>query len=209
MSIININNDILELTCGYQNCYTSQILIFCGYLKVREYLYTRVTIWVNAISNHIDTKAFLPRCQGSYMVYRPKWYWKQTMQSNHPYPTGIKKCKTSLSIPKWYQKQIIWVQHWFELIKTSLDIQTYPGWLFSGVQGIGDALQQHVPCCQSRRAQKRHFQQQQCSQELPFVKSDLWMVPFLLSLQESPARHSTICKQSTRIGGIKLSVCTT
>ena len=36
VSIININNDdIKEPTCGYQNCNTSQILIFGGYVRVR------------------------------------------------------------------------------------------------------------------------------------------------------------------------------
>ena len=39
-SIININLGIKEPTCGYQNCHTSQILVFGGYVKVRESLYT-------------------------------------------------------------------------------------------------------------------------------------------------------------------------
>ena len=74
VSIININNGIKEPTHGYQNCNTSQILIFGGYVKVRESLYTRVIIWVNTILNHIDTREFLPRYEGSCNVYRPKWY---------------------------------------------------------------------------------------------------------------------------------------
>ena len=38
--IININIGIREPTGGYQNCHTSQILVFDGYVKVRESLYT-------------------------------------------------------------------------------------------------------------------------------------------------------------------------
>ena len=37
---------------------TNQILIFYGYVKVRDSLYTRVTIWVKAILNHIDPRQF-------------------------------------------------------------------------------------------------------------------------------------------------------
>ena len=47
---------IKEPTYGYQNHNTNQILIFGGYVKVRESLYTRIIIWVNTILNHIDTK---------------------------------------------------------------------------------------------------------------------------------------------------------
>ena len=57
-----------------QNCDTSGILIHGGYLKVRESLYARVIIWVNTILNHIDARAILPRCEGSCMIYKPKWY---------------------------------------------------------------------------------------------------------------------------------------
>ena len=37
--MVSINNGIIEPTYGYQNCYTSQILIFGGYLKVRIFVY--------------------------------------------------------------------------------------------------------------------------------------------------------------------------
>ena len=52
VSIININNGINEPTHGYHN--TSQNLTFCGYVKVRESLYTQVLIWVTTILNDID-----------------------------------------------------------------------------------------------------------------------------------------------------------
>ena len=52
---------IKEPIHGHQNCYTNQILIFGGYVKVKESLYTRVIIWVNTILNHIDTSTILPR----------------------------------------------------------------------------------------------------------------------------------------------------
>ena len=60
-SLININNGIKEPTCGYQNCKSCQILIFGGYIKVRESLYTLIIIWFNTFVNHIDTRAILPR----------------------------------------------------------------------------------------------------------------------------------------------------
>ena len=77
VSILNINNGIQMPTHEYQNCNTSQILIFIGYNTVRESLYMQV--WVNIILDlhHIDTRAILPRYEGSFMVYRPNWYPKQ------------------------------------------------------------------------------------------------------------------------------------
>ena len=56
VSIINIKNGIKELTRRYQNCNTSQILLFGGYVKVRESLYTRASIWVTTILSHIDSR---------------------------------------------------------------------------------------------------------------------------------------------------------
>ena len=35
--------------------------MYNGYVKVREFLYTQVIIWVNTILNHIHTKLILPR----------------------------------------------------------------------------------------------------------------------------------------------------
>ena len=55
VSIFNINNGIKEPTRGYQNCNISHILIFCGYVMVRESLCTRVIIWVNTMLNHIES----------------------------------------------------------------------------------------------------------------------------------------------------------
>ena len=71
--IIHINHGIKEHTCEYQNCNTSQILIFGEHVKRRKSLYTRATIWVNIIINHINT---VFRYEGSCMVYRPKRYQK-------------------------------------------------------------------------------------------------------------------------------------
>ena len=68
--LININNGIKEPTRGYQYCKSSQILIFGGYVKVRESLYTLVIIWVKIFVNHIfDTRAILRRYGVSCMVY--------------------------------------------------------------------------------------------------------------------------------------------
>jgi hypothetical protein len=62
-SILIVYNDIKELTHGYQNYITSQMLIFGGYVKMRKSLYTRVTIWDNImILNLNDTVS--PRYEG-------------------------------------------------------------------------------------------------------------------------------------------------
>ena len=52
----------------------SQILIFSGHVTVRESLNTQG--WVNIILDldYIDTKAFSPRYEDSFMVYRPDRY---------------------------------------------------------------------------------------------------------------------------------------
>ena len=59
--ISNSNNAIKEPTHRYQICEIGQILIFGGYLKVRESLHTQVIICVNIVWNHIDTMAILPK----------------------------------------------------------------------------------------------------------------------------------------------------
>ena len=45
VSIVNIDNGIKEPTGGYCNCNTNQILIFGGYVKVRNFLYTQIIIF--------------------------------------------------------------------------------------------------------------------------------------------------------------------
>ena len=70
----NINIGVKEPIHGYQNCNTTKILIFGGYVKVRESLYIRVTIWVNTILHHIRT--IVPRYEGSCIVYRSEYYQK-------------------------------------------------------------------------------------------------------------------------------------
>ena len=67
---ININNGIKEPT----HCNTSQIHMFCGYVKVRESFYTQLISCVNTVPNHSDTKLILPRYECSCMMYRPEWY---------------------------------------------------------------------------------------------------------------------------------------
>ena len=67
-----MNTCIKEPTCGYQNCNTNQILIFGGYLKVKESLNTQVIIWANIILKHIDTKRAIPKYVSFRMVSRPK-----------------------------------------------------------------------------------------------------------------------------------------
>ena len=68
-SIININNDIKNLSGGN----TNQILIFGGCFKMRESLDTCYYLG-QYHSNHIDTRAILPRYEGSCMIIRAEWY---------------------------------------------------------------------------------------------------------------------------------------
>lgn len=77
VSAIIINNEIKAPTHGYQNCDTSQRLIFGGHVKLRKSFCTRVNIWVSTILNHINTGMVLPRYEGSCMVYRPECYQEQ------------------------------------------------------------------------------------------------------------------------------------
>jgi hypothetical protein len=53
---------------GDQNCNTNQMLLFGGYIKVRESLHAQVNIWVNTILNYI----IIPRYENSRIEHRPK-----------------------------------------------------------------------------------------------------------------------------------------
>ena len=90
LPIINIIYDIKKPTHGYQNWNASQILIFGGYVKVREFLYTWIIIWVHTILKHIDTRVISPRYESYCMVYKPEWYQNQRF------------CQ--FPMPYWYQK---------------------------------------------------------------------------------------------------------
>ena len=69
VSMINIINGNKNLPVGIKIVISIQY----GYLKEGESLYaTRAIIWMITILNHIDTRAALPRYEGSCMVYRPK-----------------------------------------------------------------------------------------------------------------------------------------
>ena len=77
LSIINIDNGNNKLIHGCHNCSTTHNLIlmmFVGYVKVRESLYALVIIWVDTSLNHVDTRVvpghFLPRYECPCMVYR-------------------------------------------------------------------------------------------------------------------------------------------
>ena len=76
------------------------MLIFGGYLKVGESLYTYVVLKVNTILNCLNTGAILPSCEGSCMVYRPEWFSKIQILSNICSLVILKK-KTA-----WYQSNI-------------------------------------------------------------------------------------------------------
>ena len=59
---------------------------------MRESLYERVNVWVRLILNHVDTRAILPRCEGSCMIHRSKCNKKNVVL--RPYATGIKEDDT-------------------------------------------------------------------------------------------------------------------
>ena len=72
VSTINIINSIKEATRGYQNCNTNQLLIFGGYVQVREAMCTCVIIWVNTILMNNNVGTILLMYQGLFMMSRPK-----------------------------------------------------------------------------------------------------------------------------------------
>lgn len=43
-----------------KNGLNNQMLVCDGHLKVREYFYTQVIIWININLNHIDSTVILP-----------------------------------------------------------------------------------------------------------------------------------------------------
>jgi hypothetical protein len=43
----------------YQNCHTSQKLIFVVYVKMKKSLYTQVIIWLDTSLDHIDVRTIL------------------------------------------------------------------------------------------------------------------------------------------------------
>ena len=69
----------------------SQILIFGGYVQVRESLDILTIFWVNIILNHIVARVIWPRYEGSCVLYRSKSLRKE------------KYCQIPISY--WYQKK--------------------------------------------------------------------------------------------------------
>lgn len=68
--------------------------MFSGYVKTRESPYIQVTIWVNTIPSHIDTRAILSRYKGSYMLYEDDFQMVSKIYIytiKYPYPIGTKK----------------------------------------------------------------------------------------------------------------------
>ena len=75
VSIININNGINELTRGYQNYNTIQILISNRYVNVSLVsLCALIIIWIDIILNHTNTRVILYKYEDSCMIYRPECY---------------------------------------------------------------------------------------------------------------------------------------
>ena len=87
-------------------------MIFDGYIKIRESLYTWVIFWINIILEHVETRVIIPRFEDSCMVYRPKWCQKKKKKKpfKYSYPIGIKK-----KITQMIWKNTIPYQHWYKL----------------------------------------------------------------------------------------------
>ena len=87
-----MKNGIIEPTCGYQDCHTSQISTFGGYVEMKEYLHTWAIINVNTIQN-----IFIPRW--FYLGMKVlSWYIDPHGMINkiivkHPDHIGIKICE--------------------------------------------------------------------------------------------------------------------
>lgn len=75
---------------------THFVLIFDGYLRLRESFSIQVIIWVNTFLKHFDAKVILTKFEGSCMVYRPECC------REHKY------CQ--ITIPYWYHKCEILIQ---------------------------------------------------------------------------------------------------
>lgn len=69
VSIHNNINGIKGPAVRYQNCNTSKTVALDSYHKMREYLQTQVTIWVNIVRCHIGTMVIIPRYED-----RLEWY---------------------------------------------------------------------------------------------------------------------------------------
>lgn len=103
--------------------------MFDGYLKVRVSLYIWVTIWINAILNHVDDRGIIPKYEGSHIVYRHEWYHKQNV-IKHPNLIGYQKyVKFLLEIHErcWYpynvakpHNMISFHTHWIDVYSSLL-----------------------------------------------------------------------------------------
>ena len=90
VSIINTNNGIKEPIRRYQNYNISQILIFDGYVKVKESLNVQIDFWINTILNHINTSVDYRNIKNLACYINPNDI-KNKNTIKYPYPIGNKK----------------------------------------------------------------------------------------------------------------------
>ena len=74
VSLINIHYGIKENTYRFCNFNTNQLLYLVGMSSLTKSLHIQVIIMADTSLNHLNTKATLPRHEGSCMVYRPELY---------------------------------------------------------------------------------------------------------------------------------------
>ena len=77
-----MHNCVKNLPVRNKIAISTKFMIFDGFVKVRESLFTRVIIWFNSILNHIDTRIILlgMKILALYMDPGHEWYWKQKYQ---------------------------------------------------------------------------------------------------------------------------------
>ena len=85
------------------------MLILGGYLKVREFVYTWVVIELIAILNRIDTRAILPRREGSCMYIDSNGI-KNKDVLKHPYLFLYHEKEVKSLYPNGIQKNVLLAQ---------------------------------------------------------------------------------------------------
>lgn len=90
VSIINIKNGVKEPIHGHQIRNSNQILIFVGYVQVRDHSIPEWLFWIDAILDPMDTREILPSLKFLTWHIGPNGIGNKNIVK-HPYPTGNEK----------------------------------------------------------------------------------------------------------------------
>lgn len=97
---IMISKNLLSM--GVNFVIPLKILKFSGYVNVNEFLYTRVTFWINTILHHIYVMMNLPRCKCSCMNHKPLSILKTQIRSSTHTLLVSNFIKSSLKVCECY-----------------------------------------------------------------------------------------------------------